>query len=195
MAGPAVSVTGVCPFCQTVVEPGDGGIACSTCGVGHHADCWRENAGCGVYGCAAAPAVENRGALEIPLSYWGQERKPCPKCGERIMVAALRCRSCGTVFETTRPLSAAEAVADEKIQLQAPAVRRGAIWLFVFCALPLTAPVAFLIGLVWYRRHREVLQRQPTLYSALCRLGLGIAAAQSLFALVMALIFAVVRGS
>jgi hypothetical protein len=195
MAGPAVSVTGVCPFCQTVVEPGDEGIACTSCGIGHHADCWRENTGCGVYGCAAAPAVENRNALEIPVSYWGQERKPCPKCGESIMAAALRCRKCGTVFETTRPLSSAEAWRMEKIQQQSPGVRRGAVWLFVFCVVPLTAPLAFLIGLPWYRRRRDVLARQPTMYFALCRLGLGIAAAQSLFALVMFLIYAAVRGA
>jgi hypothetical protein len=195
MAGPAVSVTGVCPFCQTAVGPQDEGVACTACGIGHHADCWRENAGCGVYGCPAAPAVENRGALEIPVSYWGQERKPCPKCGESIMAAALRCRSCGTVFETSRPLSTAEAQANEKIQQQAPSVRRGAIWLFVFCVLPLTAPLGFLIGLPWYRRRRNVLARQPTMYSALCRLGLWIAAAQSLFAVLMFMIYSAVRGS
>jgi len=195
VAGSAVSVTGTCPFCQTAVEPGDEGVACTACGVGHHADCWRENTGCGVYGCSAAPKVENRSAMEIPVSYWGQERKPCPKCGESIMAAALRCRNCGTVFETTRPLSAAEARAAEKLQEQAPDVRRGSIWLFAFCVLPLTAPLGFLIGLPWYRRRRDVLARQPAMYSALCRLGLAIAAAQSVFAFFMFLIYSAVRGS
>ena len=195
MTGSTASVAGVCPFCQTAVAPGDEGIACTACGIGHHSDCWRENAGCGVYGCAAAPPVENRSTLEVPVSYWGQERKPCPKCGESIMAAALRCRSCGTVFETSRPLSTAEAQANEKIQQQAPAVRRGAIWLFVFCVLPLTAPLGFLIGLPWYRARRAVLSRLPTMYSALCRLGLGIAVAQSLFALVMFVVYSAVRGS
>lgn len=46
----------VCPYCSVEIEQTDPNrVACSTCGAVHHGECWEENAGCTVFGCASAP--------------------------------------------------------------------------------------------------------------------------------------------
>jgi hypothetical protein len=42
-----------CPFCRTPAEGHT--ITCSACGLEYHDDCWAENQGCAVPGCAARP--------------------------------------------------------------------------------------------------------------------------------------------
>jgi TM2 domain-containing membrane protein YozV len=47
----------VCPYCRmSFDETGPAKIYCSACGVPHHEDCYQENGGCTVFGCARAPA-------------------------------------------------------------------------------------------------------------------------------------------
>jgi hypothetical protein len=40
-----------CAFCQSAIGPNDDVAPCPFCGQPHHAECWRENGGCTVYGC------------------------------------------------------------------------------------------------------------------------------------------------
>jgi len=183
----------LCPFCQTPIEAGTEAVPCPACGARHHADCWQDNEGCGVYGCRGAPAVARRRSVEIPVSYWGQEHKLCPKCGAEIMATALRCRHCGATFDVAQPQSADEASRSEAAKSQGPSLRRGAVWLFVLCVVPLTAPLGLLYALVWYPSRREALRLQPSLYGALCRLGVGIGIAQLAFAAVMTWLFTLFR--
>lgn len=51
-----------CPYCR---EPLSAGSVqeCPTCHLPHHADCWEENHGCTVFGCASAPGDEPRLAV------------------------------------------------------------------------------------------------------------------------------------
>jgi beta-lactam-binding protein with PASTA domain len=52
----------VCPYCQQPVSPGKSAIACPTCGVSHHVQCWQANHGCTTFGCgraAIAQATDN----------------------------------------------------------------------------------------------------------------------------------------
>jgi TM2 domain-containing membrane protein YozV len=52
MASPAV-----CPYCRMPFdEQGPPRIFCTACGMPHHEDCYQENGGCTVFGCARAPA-------------------------------------------------------------------------------------------------------------------------------------------
>lgn len=185
----------LCPYCQTATGADSDGVPCPACGARHHEDCWRENAGCGVYGCRRAPAVEGRRAVEVPVSYWGQEHKHCPKCGAEIMATALRCRHCGATFDVAQPLSADAANRLEAARAKGPSLRRGAVWLFVLSVVPVTAPLGVVYGLVWYPRRREALRLQPALYAALCRLGLGIGIAQTAFAAVMAWLYYLLRST
>lgn len=59
----------VCPYCRAPVEaPEDEVLECPGCGTPHHADCFKENGGCTVFGCTSAPAAEPKlsiGATEL----------------------------------------------------------------------------------------------------------------------------------
>ncbi len=44
-----------CPYCTAAINAEDARHDCPTCGVAHHAECWEENGGCTVFGCASAP--------------------------------------------------------------------------------------------------------------------------------------------
>jgi TM2 domain-containing membrane protein YozV len=47
----------VCPYCRTAFdETGPARVFCTVCGTPHHEDCYQENGGCTVFGCARAPA-------------------------------------------------------------------------------------------------------------------------------------------
>jgi TM2 domain-containing membrane protein YozV len=49
----------ICPYCRTEVGEGEGERKdCEGCGTPHHADCYAENGGCTVFGCANAPSDE-----------------------------------------------------------------------------------------------------------------------------------------
>jgi TM2 domain-containing membrane protein YozV len=49
----------ICPYCRTEVGEAEGERKdCPGCGTPHHADCFSENGGCTVFGCANAPADE-----------------------------------------------------------------------------------------------------------------------------------------
>jgi len=49
----------ICPYCRTEVGEAEGeGRDCPGCGTPHHADCYAENGGCTVFGCANAPSDE-----------------------------------------------------------------------------------------------------------------------------------------
>jgi TM2 domain-containing membrane protein YozV len=52
-----MSDTVVCPYCRMPFDDsGPPMIYCTACGVPHHEDCYQENGGCTVFGCARAPA-------------------------------------------------------------------------------------------------------------------------------------------
>jgi len=49
----------VCPYCNTEIgETEPNKTICPTCGAAHHGECWQENGGCTVFGCASAPEEE-----------------------------------------------------------------------------------------------------------------------------------------
>ncbi len=49
----------ICPYCRTEVGDAEGERKdCPGCGTPHHADCFAENGGCTIFGCAEAPSDE-----------------------------------------------------------------------------------------------------------------------------------------
>lgn len=44
-----------CPYCRFPLKPGVPVLQCPACRSLHHAECWSDNGGCAVLGCAAAP--------------------------------------------------------------------------------------------------------------------------------------------
>src|SRR6266404_5989510 len=76
------TTSALCAICQTPLGPTENEptTTCPPCGAKYHADCWLQNGGCAVYGCAQVPATEGRASIEIPVGYWGQEHKPVFRC-------------------------------------------------------------------------------------------------------------------
>lgn len=192
--GPAVPSGTKCPFCLVDVGPGDETESCPSCHAVYHRECWIENGGCAVYGCASMAAVEGRRAIEVPFSYWGQENKPCPSCGQQILAAAVRCRHCGATFSTARPQDTAEFQKHAALDARLPAARKRVVLLFVLSAFPLSAPIGAVWGAIWRHGHQEELEALPPLYAALSRIGLITASALSGAMVLMTVLYAGVRG-
>ena len=181
--------TPYCAICQSPIRAGESTTACPACRSLYHADCWRENGGCGVYGCPQVPPTEKLEELEIPVSYWGKENKPCPACGAEILAAAVRCRHCGAVFESAAPETAGSFQQRREILARLPKVRRSVVWLFVWCMIPLTAPFAAVYGLFWRQGRREELRALPALYSAVSKIAVFIGALQTVLFVAMVCLY------
>ncbi len=185
---------GLCPVCQSAVASDEGTKACPECTTIYHDGCWEYNGGCGVYGCAAVPATEQRDSLEIPAAHWGQEDKPCPRCGRIILAAAVRCRHCGATFASAAPEDAASFSARRTTESQLPAVQRTGTWLLVLALLPCAAPLVALFGSMWYLRHREAIEALPAIRGAICKIALLVAAAQSVIMLLAGVFYGAFGG-
>jgi ubiquitin-protein ligase len=173
-AAPAADAS-VCSICQSPVQAQEPTSNCPACQTRYHADCWQENGGCAVYGCTEVPKVEQRRAIEIPMAYWGQEEKPCPGCGRKILAAAVRCRHCGATFASARPEDASEFRDRTVLESRIPAMKRSVVWIFVFSTVPCFAPIGAIWGLIWFLTHRRSLGALPGVYVALSKIGLALA--------------------
>ncbi len=58
--------TGVCPYCRAPITPEEAQTVCTGCGTVHHTDCYEENGGCTIFGCACAPAEEPKLSVSGP---------------------------------------------------------------------------------------------------------------------------------
>src|SRR6266487_1589138 len=130
VAAAATSGGAKCGICLSPINEPEAKTACPACHAEYHAECWQENGGCAVYGCSQVPVVEKRQAIEIPMSYWGQENKQCPSCKREILAAAVRCRHCGATFESARPQDAEAFRQRNELSGRLPTVRRNVIVLF-----------------------------------------------------------------
>jgi hypothetical protein len=152
-------------------------------------DCWQENGGCAVYGCAEVPKIEGRSGVEVPVAYWGQEYKPCPVCSNQILAAAVRCRHCGSVFQSARPLDSAEFAQAAAREAKAPRLRKRIVTIFIFCLLPFTAPVGVLIMLFFWQSNRDDVQKLPSLYPALAKIGMLVGSVMTVGLVLLAALF------
>jgi hypothetical protein len=144
LAGPR-TVGATCPICQSPLGPEEQVFACPSCEQIHHRECWVEVGGCATYGCENAPKSEKADAVGVPLSAWGDTKK-CPACGETIKSIALRCRYCGTDFETVNPLSLkdlrGQVKKEERLQLTRSMVTAMFVLSIAGCLAPLLAIAA-----------------------------------------------------
>jgi hypothetical protein len=160
-----------CSLCHTPLEEIAPRHICQGCQSIAHADCWNENCGCGTYGCPNAPDVSKQASAESP-TWWGQETKICPQCGQEIKAAALRCRHCQTVFPTAAPMTREGLRA---VQNQAQAGDQHKVWavlLFAGGLIPFLAPVAALLGACLWLAFPLVIKSLPPLHKLLARIGL-----------------------
>ena len=190
---PKSEKSGLCAICQSPVSPGEAKTACPACGAEYHTECWEENGGCAIYGCAQVPQVEQRRSVEIPVSFWGQEKKPCPACGREILAAAVRCRHCGATFASSKPEDTQAFQARSALEQRLPRARQLVLWQFILSILPCTAPVGGVWGLFWHSSHREELAALPPLYGALSKIGIVVGLGQSLLVVAMAILYGVLH--
>jgi hypothetical protein len=193
LAQPAVADNALCAICQSPLGANEPRTACPDCEAVYHTDCWEENQGCAVYGCSEVPETEKREVREIPVSYWGQENKPCPKCKAEILAAAVRCRNCGATFASARPEDAVEFKQRKKQRKRLPTLRRGVLVLFVVSVLPCLAPFAACLGTAWYYLNRDDIQALPGMYAGMGKLALVVSIGQTFVIAVMAVLFIVMR--
>lgn len=185
----------VCAFCHTTVEADETPRFCAACHAVHHEDCWRENRGCAVYGCAQAPATEHLRDVEMPVSFWGQEHKLCPACKAEIQAAAIRCRHCGATFASARPQSEAEFQQHSRLLTGSSRSKRAVLCLFVLCIFPFTAPLGAVAAHVWRKKHQAELQSLPGLFSGMSRLSLTVGLAQAGLIALAVVLWAVLASS
>lgn len=56
----------VCPYCRSPISTEEPVTLCEGCGTPHHTDCYAENGGCTIFGCARAPAEEPKLTISAP---------------------------------------------------------------------------------------------------------------------------------
>lgn len=168
-----------CPLCTGPVAAGEPATSCPECATVYHAECWEDNGGCGVYGCAGVPQTVQRDTLEVPAAWWGQEDKPCPQCGTRILAMARRCRQCGATFASERPRGVQEFQHEQDLERKSGALRTTAVVLLVLSLVPPLAPLAAAAGVAWYLKDRDEIRALPPLHRGLFRLALVLSATMS----------------
>lgn len=182
-----------CAICQCPLESWETKTACPDCHTEYHLECWQENEGCATYGCPRVPPTVHRSDIEIPCSYWGRETKRCPSCGREIQAAAVRCRNCGIVFGSSRPESAREFDRRSSFEMNLPQYAKTITWIFVLSLIPCTAPLAAIYGLGWYASHTSDIKLLPAIYSALLKIGIAIGSLQTIFSVVVLLMYGTFR--
>ncbi|MFN0051575.1 MAG: RING finger protein [Planctomycetales bacterium] len=155
--------TATCPLCQSAIAAEEAVVACPACDQIHHRECWAEVGGCGTYGCVqAVPLEKGASAPPVPLSAWGDE-KDCPACGEKIKAIALKCRYCGTAFDTVDPLTLADMRRRVHTSERASTLQKSVIALFVLSLPGCLAPLTLVVGaIVLLPREAELKKAGPT---------------------------------
>jgi Prokaryotic RING finger family 1 len=164
--GESVGVGGSCPICQSPIEPDDVSLKCPECQQVHHRECWAEVGGCSTYGCPKAPALVKEEAADTPRTAWGDTKK-CPMCAETIKSIALRCRYCGTDFDTVDPLTVRDLKKKDRKKETVQGVQKSVWVLFVLSLIGCLAPILFFVNLIWLLTKRGEIAKAGPFYTVL----------------------------
>jgi len=96
-----------CPYCLSPIEDRAEKVRCPVCGVDHHAECWRANGKCSVYGCDGwqawsnaindkiAPRIAEKVDVEMGTQRQAITDNPlCIECGQPVGRGELTCGKC-----------------------------------------------------------------------------------------------------
>jgi hypothetical protein len=179
-----------CPICQTPIAAHEVSTVCPSCQQVHHKECWDEIGGCAIYGCKSAPQTATKTEAATPMSAWG-DTKQCPMCGEQIKAIALKCRFCGTAFDSVDPMTVHDVRSKLEKETGAKSLRTGAIALFIFSVVGVLAPLMLIIGAIWIVMNKKKLRDAGPVYLVLSYASVALSVVYS----TMILIFALTSGS
>ncbi len=171
---------GFCAICQTSLHAGEPRASCDSCQAVYHHEFWVEYQGCAIYGGDGVPPTEKLQDIEIPVSYWGREHKPCPSCSREIQAAALRCRFCGATFASAKPQEQSEYFEQQDLKQKLPELRKTVVILFILAVIPCLAPLAAIISLIWTSMNRENLKALSGIHYGLSKLTVVVAFGQTI---------------
>ncbi len=156
-----------CPICQTAVAAEEFVVSCPVCDQVHHRECWSEIGGCGTYGCTQAPVIDkSQATAPVATSAWG-DTKICPMCSETIKSIALKCRYCGTDFDTADPVTLDDLHRRSSRVNEQKNLKTSTIWLFALSLTGCLAPITGLISSAYLLPKREQVAKCGPLYSFL----------------------------
>ncbi|TWU04165.1 hypothetical protein CA54_60470 [Symmachiella macrocystis] len=177
-----------CSICQSSAHASEQLVSCPQCDQIHHQECWAEVGGCGTYGCSEAPAHEKDvSSSQTQRSGWGDE-KTCPACSESIKSIALRCRYCGTDFNTVDPLTVKDLRRQVKHESAVGDLRNWTIAIFVMSLIGCFAPIMIFVAFGVLLNKRKELKAAGPIYLVLCYSAAILSAIYSFLMLAFAII-------
>lgn len=158
-ADPAALAGASCSICLAPLDGSSPAVRCPSCRLPYHDECWRENLGCGAFGCPLAPEAPKE-EVEGPVqTAWGDTKK-CPRCAKEIQAVAIKCRHCKADLGTRDALSSKEWREMDRKRKSEGKGRTLAVACFLMSATCLLAPVGAGIS-AWQvadRSRREALE-------------------------------------
>jgi hypothetical protein len=94
-----------CAICLTEFGPAESKMVCPACGQAYHDDCWQENLGCGVYGCAQVNALKTEAEIRIAVPTAGAPAAAIPPAGLHGNPPVSAAASVPTALNSWRPTS------------------------------------------------------------------------------------------